>query len=191
MFITHSYAGTLHGKYRCLFFFVLEDYVEAQTAFVRELDLQLERLGRNLKDAGAVVRPFSGDIDVTRQDVLAKNWTNAELAKVGDTPGLLMINVDFDEFDPRKHPWLHLAFAGALREGKTPAGEFKDLLGDLAEAIKRSNEDVFTAARAVVYEVGLHEVAEIFEVSPEIFGISIDLAKGAALLGKLRKRLGA
>ena len=189
MFITHSYAGTLQGKHRCQFFFLLEDYVEAQTAFVRELDLQLERFARNLKDAAAVVRPFAGDIEATKRHVLAKNWTNEELGKIGDTPGLLMINVDFDSFDPRRHPWLHLGFGPALRDGKTPAGEFKDLLGDLAEAIERSREDVFRVARAVINEVGLKEVAEVFEIKPEIFGISIDVAKGLEVLKKLRQRL--
>lgn len=189
MFITHSYAGTVQGTYRCMFYYLLEDYIEAQTAFVRELDLHLERFGRNLKDSGAFVRPFVGDIDNTKQHVLAKNWTREELERVGDTPGLLMINVDFDVFNPREHPWLHLGFGEALRESKTPASEYKDLLGNLADAILRSDSDVFEEARSVVYQVGLKDVTELFEAKPGIFGISIDLVQGAALLKKLRQRL--
>lgn len=189
MFITHSYAGTLRGKYRCLFYFLLEDYDEAQSAFVHELNLQLERFGRYLKDAAAIVRPFSGDIDATRQHVLSKRWTKAELERVSDTPGLLMINVDFDAFDPRVHSWLHLGFGGAVRSGKSPAAEHESLLRTMADAIRRTNEDVFKVARSVIEESGLKGAADVFEVSAERFGISIDLEKGAVLLDRLWERL--
>ena len=63
MWITHSYLGTTRGRMRCLFFLLYEDYIETQTQFARELDLELERFARNLGDRGAVVRPFLGDID--------------------------------------------------------------------------------------------------------------------------------
>jgi len=189
VFITHSYAGTLQGKYRCIFYYLLEDDVEAQSTFVRELDLQLEEMGRHLKDSAAVVRPFSRDIEAARQHVLSKHWTTEELERVSDTPGLLMINVDFDAFDPRAHSWLHLGFGGAVRTGTTPAAEYSALLGALANAIRRTNEDVFKVARSVIQEAGLKDAAEVFEAKPGILGISIDLEEGAALLDKLWQRL--
>ncbi len=80
MHITHSFIGTIRKPYRCLFFLLLEDYIEAQTHFARELDLNLERFARNLGDSAALVRPFTGDIDTVRQQVLDKQWSEAELA---------------------------------------------------------------------------------------------------------------
>ncbi len=62
-----------------------------------------------------ITHSYAGDIDATKQHMLAKNWTREELERVGDTPGLLMINVDFDVFEPREHPWLHLGFGNAIR----------------------------------------------------------------------------
>ena len=75
---------------------LIEDYIEAQSQFVRDLDQELERFARKLGDSAAVVKPFTGDIDAVRSQVLDKNWTESELLEVRNTPGLLMINQDFD-----------------------------------------------------------------------------------------------
>src|SRR3989304_3847064 len=88
MFITHSYLGTTRGPYRCLFFLLLEDYIEAQTQFVRDLDLDLERFARRFGDTGAVVRPFIGDIESTRQQVLGKRWSDRQRSEIYKTPSL-------------------------------------------------------------------------------------------------------
>lgn len=77
----------------------------------------------------------------------------------------------------------------AVRNGKTPAGEYKELLGNLADAIKKSDTDLFEAAHSVVYDVRLKEAASLFSVKPGLFGVSIDLARGAELLNKLRQIL--
>src|SRR5438046_703935 len=94
MLITHSYLGVSRGEHRCLFFLLLEDYIQEQTQFFRELALYLEKFARDLGGEGGIVRPFSGDIDQARRDVLEKNWTEQEAEEIGKTPGLLMINAD-------------------------------------------------------------------------------------------------
>jgi len=43
MYITHSYLGTTQGRFRCLFLLLLEDYIEAQSHMLRDLDMALER----------------------------------------------------------------------------------------------------------------------------------------------------
>lgn len=96
MFITHSYLGTIRGPYRCLFFLLLEDYIQAQSQFVRELDLELERFARNLGDSAPLVKSFTGDIDTTRSHVLDKSWNRDQSQEIVKTPGMLMINEDFD-----------------------------------------------------------------------------------------------
>ena len=54
---------------------------------------------------GAVVRPFSGDVEVTRKHILDKNWTDNQRELVADTPSLLVIDQNFDDFDPSIHSW--------------------------------------------------------------------------------------
>ena len=86
MHITHSYMGAIKRPYRCLFFLLLEDYIEAQTQFANELDLHLERFARNLGDKAALVRTFMGDIDTVRQEIEDKQWSEKELEEVRHTP---------------------------------------------------------------------------------------------------------
>ncbi|WP_431066696.1 hypothetical protein [Methylotuvimicrobium sp.] len=81
MWITHSYVGTTRNGVRCLFFLLLEDYIEEQTQFARELNLEPERFARNLDAFGAVVRPFGGDIEYARTGVLDKNCKPEQLKK--------------------------------------------------------------------------------------------------------------
>ena len=87
MHITHSYIGQIKKPYRCLFFLLLEDYIEAQTHFARELDLHLERFARKLRDSAALVRPFAGDIETVRQQVLEKAWSEKELQEITEYTG--------------------------------------------------------------------------------------------------------
>ncbi|MHC4737298.1 MAG: hypothetical protein ACYS9Y_00190 [Planctomycetota bacterium] len=188
MFITHSYLGTTREPYRYLFFLLLEDYIEAQTQFVRELDLYLERFARSIGDSGAFVRPFTSDIDTTKNHVLYKNWTNDEKREITKTPGMLMINIDFDKFDPQKHPWIHLCFGERLYEGISGVYQFGETLGKLAEAVCNTNTDVFEIAHDIKNEVQLSDAAKVFEEKPGIFGFSIDLVKGSEVVSTMLRR---
>lgn len=58
VYITHSFVGTTIGRFRYLFFALYEDYNDFGHAFVREFNVSLERLARDLKDKGAVIQPF-------------------------------------------------------------------------------------------------------------------------------------
>ncbi|MBZ0157932.1 MAG: hypothetical protein K8I29_17175 [Alphaproteobacteria bacterium] len=189
MHITYSYIGTIMKPYRCLFFLLLEDYIEAQTHFARDLDLHLERFARNLRDSAALVRPFTGDIDTVRQQVLDKPWTEDQLKEVQNTPALLMIDQDFDNFDPRSHPWLIINFG--RRVTGTYGGQipFKHILDDLVQVVLNANENFFTAAYNLKHEIHAAECAKIFEAKPGIFGFSIDLVHAASILKKIYTRM--
>jgi hypothetical protein len=104
MWITHSYLGTTRNGLRCLFFLLFEDYIEAQHGFSKELNLEIERFARNMGNFGAIVAPFAGDVPAVQQSILDKSWSPSELDLVRNTPAMLMIDKDFDEFDPRIHP---------------------------------------------------------------------------------------
>ena len=163
MWITHSYLGTTRGRMRCLFFLLYEDYIETQTQFARELDLELERFARNLGDRGAVVRPFLGDIDKTRSHILDKPWDDRQRQELYNTPSLLMINVDFDEFDPQEHPWFLLHFGKKMYErGISGAYEFRRVFEQLAEAVNNTDVDPFDIAREAYYEIHPSDAVKIF-----------------------------
>lgn len=189
MHITHSYLGTTKGRFRCVFFLLLEDYIQAQSQFVRELDLALERFARNMKDSGVLVRPFAGDIESTKSHVLTKKWSREQLEEITKTPGLLMIDVDFDAFDPREHRWLHFCFGARLHEGVPATYQMGEALGRLAEAVCDADTDVFRAANSLKHEVGFADAAKVFEAKPGVFGFSIDLVKGGQLLTSLYRRI--
>jgi hypothetical protein len=182
MHITHSFKGSVQGKFRYSFFVLYEDYVQVQSSFVRELDLQLERFARNLGDDGVVVRPFLGDIDRTKGDVLSKDWTAQEKEQLKNTPGLLVIDKDFDEFNPREHQWLYLNLGGKVFDTSVSIDEYEDILATLVEIIADPESDFFKEALPVVRQLKLASFAEIFEAKPEIFGFSVDLKKAANML---------
>jgi hypothetical protein len=190
MWITHSYLGTTLGRMRCLFFLLYEDYIEAQTQFARELDYELERFARNLGHKGAVVRPFLGDIEKTRSHVLDKPWGPREREELSKTPSLLMINVDFDVFNPQEHPWFLFHFGRQMVKGigGYELCEFREIFQRLAEAVNNTDVDPFEVARAAYYEIHPSDVVKIFEAKPGIFGFSVDLFRAGEFLARLWRR---
>ena len=186
MWITHSYIGTMRGNMRCLFFLLYEDYIQAQQTLVQGLDRELERFARNLRDRGAIVRPFLGDIDKVRSHILAKNWSEKQRHELNKTPSLLMINVDFDEFNPQEHPWLLIHFGERITEfWKVTIYRVERILSQIAESINDDNIDPFEAARKAYYEIQPTDAMEVFEMKPGIFGFSIDLRRGAEFLRRI------
>ena len=135
-----------------------------------------------LGDAGAVVRPFVGDIEETRKHVLDKPWQEREIEEMRKTPSLLMIGEDFDVFDPRRHSWIHLNFGERVDRGVPGVSEFRHTLEQLADAVQNPTEDVFAAAHRLIHRVRLSDAAEVFEAKPGTFGFSIDLIRGAKLV---------
>lgn len=188
MWITHSYLGTTRGRMRCLFFLLYEDYIDPQTTFVRELDHELERFARNLGHSGAVVRPFPGDIERTKSHVFDKPWDDRQRQELDKTPSLLMINVDFDLFNPQEHPWFLLHFGHKMEHGISSVYEFRKIFQQIAEAVNNADVDPFEVARASYYEIHPSDAVKIFEVKPGILGFSIDLVKGVEFLQLLWRR---
>jgi hypothetical protein len=188
MWITHSFIGTTRNGTRCLFFLLFEDYIEAQTQFARELDLELERFARNLGDTGAVVRPFAGDIESARKSVIDKGWSDRQKRELYKTPSILMIGVDFDEFDPRQHSWILLHLGRKQYEGAPGAYHFREALQAIAEAVNDSGADPFDVAHDVQHEVTAEDAVKVFEARPGAFGFSIDLVQAGSVLKNLYQR---
>jgi hypothetical protein len=185
MHITHSYKGSVQGRFRYSFFVLYEDYVQVQSSFSKDLDLLLEQFARKIGDEGVVVRPFLGDVEKIKGDVLSKKWTRNELEELRKTPGLLVIDKDFDEFDPREHQWLYLNFGGKIFEKPVHLDDYRGILASLADIVSDPDSDFFKDALPVIRQLRLASFAEIFEAKPEIFGFSVDLKKAASALRKI------
>jgi len=142
MWITHSFVGTTKGKTRCLFFLLFEDYVEAQRGLSQAVKDELERFARNLGDAGAVVMPFPGDAPATHRNVLDRDWSEAERREIRRTPAILMIDQDFDDFDPRRHPWVLFHFDRC--DDAAYASKLRSLLKQLSDAVASAEIDAFS-----------------------------------------------
>lgn len=188
MWITHSFVGTSPNDVRCLFFVLYEDYIQAQSKLAQELDRELERFARNLEDSGAVVKPFTGDIDTTRENVLEKNWTEDQEREIVKTPSILMIDIGFDDFDPQEHRWVLLHLGGKMRDTKAGSEKFKDMLEQISSAVKNLDSDSFEVAHEVQNKVTSTDAAKIFEAKPGVFGFSVDLIEAGDALKTLYRR---
>ena len=175
--ITHSYAGTTIGNFRYLLFVLYKDYIDFELDYVRSLNIQLERLARDVGDRAAVVRPFVGDIEQTRSHVLAKSWSPRELDEVTQTPAMLIISKDFDDFDPRTDSWVLFHFGPATTGFVAGRVELAMTLEALAGALRRddsSEDELFDIAREFTHAQHGEE-AKVFHAQPGAFGFSIDL----------------
>lgn len=177
MWITHSYVGTTRNGVRCLFFLLLEDYIEEQTQFARELNWEPERFARNLDAFGAVVRPFGGDIEYARTGVLDKNCKPEQLEEVGKTPVLLMIGTDFDHFDHQDNPWILFNFGSRMYEGVPGAYRFRELLSSITSAVADEGVAPFEVAQRAQHEIEVQDALKVFEAKSGLFGFSVDLVK--------------
>ena len=185
MLITSSYVGTSRGKTRCLFFLLYEDYIEAQAGLGAELHNEMERFARNMGEFGAVVVPFAGDAERVHAHVLDKPWPAPAEQCIRPTPALLMIDKDFNEFDPRKHQWIVFH----LDDDESSAGKFRSLMQKLIEALPDQQADPFKVIRDAQREEEISKAANMIELKPGLFGISIDLKNGwKSLKTYLRER---
>ena len=97
----------------------------------------------------------------------------------------MVLDKDFDEFNPREHRWLYLNFGGKVYDSPVPINEYEDILAELAEIISNPESDFFEEALPVIRQLKLASVAEIFEAKPDIFGFSVDLKRAATILREM------
>jgi hypothetical protein len=189
MWITHSYLGTRRGSTRCLFFLLFEDYIDAQRGLDGKVKRELERFARNLGDSGAVVLPFPGDAPTTTASVLDKPWSEPEREELRQTPAMLMIGTDFDDFDPRSHSWVLFHFDRSAGDDGSQAAKLRSLFQKFVAATADPDSDPFDAVRAALRNDTLAQSSKIFSLEPGLFGVSVDLRTGwSALKDYLRLR---
>lgn len=176
MVITHSYIGTSVGKYKCIFYMIYEDYIETQFAFVKELKKILVGFARNLGSSAALIEPFVDDISKIKQQVLNKSWSKEALCEISNTPGILMINVDFNIFNPQNDPWIYFHFGDKQINRYEDHRNIDKLLQKLANIVNDENRDIFKEAQELK-KINI-DILSVFEAKPGVFGFSIDIEKG-------------
>ena len=100
-----------------------------------------------------------------------------------------MIDRDFDDFDPRKHPWLSINFGRRVTGLYGGLPLFEHILDELVEVVSDASEDFFTAAYNLKHEIQATELAKIFEAKPGLFGFSINLFHARSILEKIYTRM--
>ncbi len=100
-----------------------------------------------------------------------------------------MIDQDFNDFDPRNHPWLIINFGRRVTGSYGGLPQFEHLLDELVEVMLTADEGFFTAAYNLKHEIQATECAKVFEAKPGLFGFSINLFYASAILKKIYTRM--
>jgi len=178
MFITTRFIGMRKDGMNYLFLLLTEDYIESHRRMTEDLEPLLRKFARDLGETGALVRPFRGDEEVTKQDILFKDWKEKEKRRLEQTPGILVIDVDFDEFSPRSNHWFHISLRDAMSQyGDVSVFELQELLSTLAESCRRG-ENIFDLTDEIARRKAMGELYDSFELKPGMFGFSFDIKKG-------------
>lgn len=187
MFITTRFIGTKKDGMNYLFFLLTEDYIESHRRITEDLEPLLRKFARDIGETGALVRPFHGDEEATKRDILTKDWAEKEKRRIEHTPGILAIDVDFDKFNPRSNHWFHFSMRDLMsRYGEVSIFEAQELLSTLAEYC-RSGKNIFKIADETARRKVMGELYDSFELKPGMFGFSFDIKKGIRFIRFLLK----
>ena len=173
MLITESYIDVPIGPSTCMFFLLYEDYHDLQRALRSDVQAELCAFGQRLGNRAALVAPYADKVGQTRHDVLAKNWPPEMTSELRKTPSLLMIDVDFDTFDPLSHRWVH------IRLDRLEDGRLQQTLREIVELVKRASklaserQELFDAVQKTVDRLPYAQMARNVRISVPGSGISL------------------
>lgn len=194
MYLTHSFVAIKKGHLDYLFFYLTEDYVEAQIRLREQLTPLLTEFGRNLLDKGAVVKAFDRDINAVGEEVSKKfdqNYTREEIVSFKDKsrqPGLLIVNCDFETFNPTENDWLYISFRDFIDDnGAVKVFPLKELL-DTLTVICLSDQNLFEEAKDYLKKKNAIGAHKIVEIKPGLFGISFDLKEAFNFIRDWRQK---
>jgi len=188
MHITTRFIGTERGKMKYLFFLLTEDYIESQVRIMGAMEPLLIKLSSEIGQAGALVRPFKNFESDTLGDVLRKQWPDEVRERLALTPGILIVDKDFNSFDPKKNKWLHISLRELINSsGDVQIFELNNLITRLIDACKEGN--LLDIQNPGSKRSSVKDIWDTVELKPGAFGVSIDLKKALEFLtGFIRKQ---
>jgi len=153
-----------------------------QTQSGQTFERMLGTLGRDLRNTGGVVVAFPGDEDAVSNSVLAKPWDKSEKGTISRRPGLLIIDKNFDDFDPRIDNYFHI--------------NLKNIYNDSGNINERSAENlvialhqIFLIDQDMFYLLNDRKIVErrqqalsSVSIKPSWFGLGVDVKKFVASL---------
>jgi hypothetical protein len=162
------------------YLFVIVGWNDYATQLKEEMAKQLDAFGADLATSGLVLQAYKASEHQTFQEILKKDWPAEFRERLNSDvdPCMLVIDRDFEGFDPANNRWAVVWFSDL----STYAKDLPRLFHKLAQ-LSRAGENVFDYLKRITLKdkakkgAKLGRIAKYFEVKPQVFGISIDVGK--------------
>ena len=166
MFVTSNYKKIKKGDFQYSFFLNNRDCLENRRDFVQELNILIERFSRDLDDKGLIVKSYDSDIEKVRKEILDKPWNPRRVETIRKTPGILMIDTEFETFNPNKDNWLYFYFIRDQRFRKNRGNSFtieeaEELFDKLSELIVKNDSNIFKEVKKILIHKKTERVGEV------------------------------
>ena len=192
MFITSDYnkVEVENGKFKYKFFLNNRDIYENQRDFVKELNLLIYRFSEDLSNKGLVVKTYDSNIKKVRKEILDKPWKPYRLKTIKKTPGILMIDTDFNTFNPNKDNWIYFYFIRDQRYKENMGNSFtieeaEKLFDKLSEVIANDNGNVFEKVKKNLFVEKTKRVGGFIAKEGISYGIGISADKFLNIINKI------
>jgi hypothetical protein len=160
------------------YLFIIIGWTDYHTELKAEMAKQLDAFGADLGTSALVLQAYEKSEQKTFDEVSKKDWPSDFRKRLVDefVPGMLIIDRDFEAFDPAKDRWAVVWFS------ETTGKDLPKLFHKLSQ-LSRTGENVFEYLKGLALKdeakkaAKLGHIARYFELKPQIFGVSIDVGK--------------
>lgn len=190
MFVTSNYKKIKKGDFQYSFFLNNRDCLENRRDFVQELNILIERFSRDLDDKGLIVKSYDSDIEKVRKEILDKPWNPRRVETIRKTPGILMIDTEFDTFNPNKDNWLYFYFIRDQRFRENKGNSFtieeaEELFDKLSELIIKNDSNIFKELKKMLRHEKVGRASETVIGELISYGIGISADKLLRIINKI------
>ena len=196
MFVTSDYnkVEVEKGKFKYKFFLNNRDSYENERDFVKELNILIFRFSEDLSNKGLVVKTYDSSIKKVRKEILDKPWKPYRLETIKKTPGILMIDTDFNTFNPNKDNWIYFYFIRDQRFKRNRGNSFtieeaEELFDKLSEIIAKDSGNVFEKVKKILFIEKTKRIGGFIAKEGISYGIGISADKFLNILNKIYKEL--
>jgi hypothetical protein len=154
------------------YLFLIVSWNDYASNVANELEKHFDSFGQDLALKGEVLKPYSTASYDVAESVLSKNWPENLKVKLADSqdPFMLIINTDYNDFDPQQHLWGIVWFSDFVEKPERIYRVFSRLAHQT-----RKDEDIFTYLRSLNRKKSLKKWINYFEIKPKLFGIAVDV----------------